>query len=610
MIKTEPLSDNVWQINVEGQTLPTLQISDVHIDSIHCKRDILKSHMDEIVKAGGLIFIYGDLLDVMASYGDRRLRREYVDPQFIVKGRSYLDMVVEYAIKFLKPYSQNIAFISYGNHECYHPDTEVLTAGGWKNIKDVTQNDLVATFDESKIFYDNPTNTVSKKVESLYKLTGQHSCQYVSPKHRVVLNDMSVVNAEDIHSLKDKDLPYGMKLDSDVQFNDDIVRLITCVVMDGTIVDRSKYGNTDAKRIQFKISKPEKITYIRSVLDRLNVKYTFKKATKSKTNKLQPYYIRIYGDYARTIFDMVGSDKQLPEEFVNLSGSNFDAFIDALENTDAHRPNGNSISWSTTSKNELDLVQVMCIHNGWHCSTRYDDNRSGFGKGKRQYVAYISEDITKNKDVSIDKYEYSGLVYCLSMPNGRFITRYNGKVAYSGNCTIQKFHDTDPLRRIVYSLNQDDKTNIALGSYSGWVFLRFNVGRKAIIQKIHYHHGFGGNAKRSKGMLDVQIEAMKYPDADILVRGHTHQKWYDPSTTRMRVTQKGRIYKDKIKYIQSGSYVDGIADGKGGWAVEKNFVPTDIGGWFVDFSYYRYEKNGHDHEGIKSTVVETPVEEF
>jgi len=131
-------------------------------------------------------------------------------------------------------------------------------------------------------------------------------------------------------------------------------------------------------------------------------------------------------------------------------------------------------------------------------------------------------------------------------------------------------------------------------------------GGTSTVCNIHYHHGFGGSAKRSKGMLDVQIEAMKYPDAHILVRGHTHQKWYDPSTARMRVTRNGKIYKDKIKYIQSGSYVDGIGAGKAGWAVEKNFNPTDIGGWFVDFKY----KKSNDTQVIITQVIETPVETF
>lgn len=290
----EELSENVHLFefhNVKStDVVPTLFCSDIHLDSIGCKRDILKRHFDEIKEANGLIFIFGDLLDVMGSYGDRRLQREDIDPIFIQHGRTYLDLVAEFTIDFLKPYAKNIALISYGNHEK----------------------------------------------------------------------------------------------------------------------------------------------------------------------------------------------------------------------------------------------------------------------------------------------------------------------------TINKFHNHDILRSIVWALNLNQGVNIQLGAYSGWVFLRLKNGQASQIQKIHYHHGFGGSAKRSKGMLDVQIEAMKYPDANILVRGHTHQKWFDPSTARMRVTAKGRIYKDKIKYIQSGSYVDGIGAGKSGWPVEKNFNPTDIGGWFVDFKL----KKSNADQYIISQIIETPVETF
>lgn len=293
-LHVEELSENVhlfeYQNVRSSELVSTLFCSDIHLDSIGCKRNILKKHFDEIKDANGLIFIFGDLLDVMGSYGDRRLQREDIDPQFIQHGRTYLDLVAEYTINFLKPYAKNIALISYGNHEK----------------------------------------------------------------------------------------------------------------------------------------------------------------------------------------------------------------------------------------------------------------------------------------------------------------------------TINKFHNHDILRSIVWALNLEEGVNIQLGAYSGWVFLRMRNKRTSQVCKIHYHHGFGGNAKRSKGMLDVQIEAMKYPDANILVRGHTHQKWYDPSTARMRVTPNGRIYKDKIKYIQSGSYVDGIGAGKSGWAVEKNFNPTDIGGWFVDFKL----KKSNAEQSIITQIIETPVEFF
>lgn len=289
----EPKASNVhfYKFKLRSQsTLSTLFCSDIHLDSIHCKREILKRHFDEIKRNDGLIFIFGDLFDVMASFGDKRLQREGVDPQFIQKGRTYLDLVREHAIEFLKPYAEHIAFISPGNHEK----------------------------------------------------------------------------------------------------------------------------------------------------------------------------------------------------------------------------------------------------------------------------------------------------------------------------TIEKYHNTDMLRNVIYTLNQDHKVNIQYGGYSGWIRLQFDMGNKHIVSSmIHYHHGFGGNAKRSKGMLDVQLEVMKYPDADILVRGHTHQKWYDPSTARVRLTPYGKVYKDKCRYIQSGSYVDGIGDGQAGWPIEKNFMPTDIGGWYVNFMPVQ-----GGVARLETTVYETQVDSF
>lgn len=272
----EELTDNVHRFQIPcdyTDLIPTLMISDVHYDSIKCKRELLEKHLDKIVEQDGLIFIYGDWFDIMATYGDKRMKREGVDSRYIVRGRSYLDVVIEDSIEFLSPYAENIALISAGNHET----------------------------------------------------------------------------------------------------------------------------------------------------------------------------------------------------------------------------------------------------------------------------------------------------------------------------AIQKHCDTDPIFRLVTGLNRDNGTNIQIGAYSGYILMDFankNGSRRS--KKIHYHHGFGGNAKRSKGMLDVQIEVMKYPDADLLCRGHDHQKWYDPSTTRFRVDPRtGQISKDSVGYLKTGSYKDGLEEGKHGWEVEKNFLPTKMGGWFVNFEYHR-----------------------
>ena len=259
-------------------TFHYLLCSDLHLDSIHCERDLIKKHFDAVKVKNGKIFIFGDILDVMATYGDRRMMREDIDPMFIARGRSYLDLIIEYAIEFLMPYRDNIFMISKGNHET----------------------------------------------------------------------------------------------------------------------------------------------------------------------------------------------------------------------------------------------------------------------------------------------------------------------------VIEKYHNTDPISRIIHGLGG----NIYQGGYKGWVFFQYKMGKTTNTHRMHYHHGFGGNAARSKGILAVQMEAMRYPDAHTLVRGHTHQKWHDPSTTSERVHETGRIYTSSMDYLQLGSYKNGALS-DGGWEVEKNFMPTKMGGWFME---HRVHKLKELH--ITSTISE------
>lgn len=91
-----------------------LQISDVHYDSVTCDRNLLTKHLKEAEKREAIVFINGDLFDLMQGKWDPRggysgLRQEY-------KHSDYLDRVVtdtaEYLAKFKVPY-----IIGLGNHE-------------------------------------------------------------------------------------------------------------------------------------------------------------------------------------------------------------------------------------------------------------------------------------------------------------------------------------------------------------------------------------------------------------------------------------------------------------------------------------------------------------
>jgi hypothetical protein len=163
--------------------------------------------------------------------------------------------------------------------------------------------------------------------------------------------------------------------------------------MDGTVVDHSKYvKNSIKRRIQFKLSKEQKIKSLIVLLEELGISFTFGPATMSEHNVLQPYYIRIYGDDARRLFDVVGQNKQMPEAWKDLEKTDFIDVLETIKETDGYTPHRKTY-WATTNKEYYDLILFLLKkHNIYFKEHNPNSRKSGFTEGKKQY--YLSFDIT------------------------------------------------------------------------------------------------------------------------------------------------------------------------------------------------------------------------
>lgn len=171
-----------------------------------------------------------------------------------------------------------------------------------------------------------------------------------------------------------------------------------------------------------------------------------------------------------------------------------------------------------------------------------------------------------------------------------FFTPYkdNMKFVSYGNheTAINRHNEFDILQRFATALEMET------GTYEGYVKFMMNAKRAATIL-LKYHHGYGG-AKRSKGILDSQLFAFLYPDADICVRGHNHYKFLD-TNSRERVSNRGRSTKSKQYYVNLGTYKD--KDPGMGWETEKGFYPPTLGGWWMDI-----ELKANDGGGIAPKI--------
>ena len=148
---------------------------------------------------------------------------------------------------------------------------------------------------------------------------------------------------------------------------------------------------------------------------------------------------------------------------------------------------------------------------------------------------------------------------------------------------ISKLLHTDPTDRLAELLRHNGIT-VATGGYSGWFVYKFEQHNKRFSFIQHYHHGSGGNAPRSKGILSADIDQKKFPDADIITRGHDHQKWHLPTTVQ-RLSHNYEPQDKTVHHVRTGSYKM-LGDGFAGWAVEKGFDRPRLGGWWMTISLY------------------------
>ena len=116
-------------INLKGAKQSFLLMSDIHLDSKKCDRNLFKKHLDYAKNKGSGILIFGDLMDLMQGKNDKRGSKSSIRKEYLLA--PYFDAVVQDATEFLLPYADNIKLITYGNHETAiirHNETDALNS--------------------------------------------------------------------------------------------------------------------------------------------------------------------------------------------------------------------------------------------------------------------------------------------------------------------------------------------------------------------------------------------------------------------------------------------------------------------------------------------------
>ncbi|VEF05485.1 hypothetical protein [Streptococcus equi] len=174
--------------------------------------------------------------------------------------------------------------------------------------------------------------------------------------------------------------------------------------------------------LRFHFSKQRKIDRCKTLLRRAEIPFVEKK---NKTSTTISVPVRSLPIWLRTFRDKVFGNWMIDE--------NPDIIFDELPNWDGYYASNNTIQYTTTIKQNADIIQALAHLSGRAAlvSKKHEDVENW----KTAYIVNIwlspkNQHEVKDKTTLVD---YQGKVYCASTPTGFFIVRRNGKVWVTGN---------------------------------------------------------------------------------------------------------------------------------------------------------------------------------
>lgn len=159
--------------------------------------------------------------------------------------------------------------------------------------------------------------------------------------------------------------------------------------------------------------------------------------------------------------------------------------------------------------------------------------------------------------------------------------------------SIRINHETDLIERLCALTNRAG-ASIWHGGFGGWVVFRFrpdNETKGGSWQSVnlHYDHGYGGGGPVTRDVIQAQRRAVYLPDADIVLSGHTHDKWI-MSHVRARLSAKGVPYLSEQVCAKIPTYKEEYGAGAAGWHCRRGAPPKPTGGLWIRWFWSSREK--------------------
>lgn len=371
--------------------------------------------------------------------------------------------------------------ISGDKFTCYDDSHEVLTMDGWINIKDITEKHRVASLNNNKLVYQNPTETQTYDYEGdMYLVESNQVSLCVTPNHRMWVrtrtgkfkaelaekilhqrrcykknvDDIEVDKNTDYFDYDDNGNITHFKIEDEKYEINNWVTFFGIWLAEGCIHKQNNYVVFAAHKQRVK----DELELIAT-----NLEWTYNK----QRDHPNAEHRDIWNLLNKKIYKLLepiskgSTNKYLPEWVWSLPMDLCRKLIDGMMLGDGHTMENGTRRYDTSSKKLADGFQRLCLHAGYstnliikyeagHCS---QEIKSGKSKGmiikstcdayrmtiiETQLEPLVNKNIKKKDGIVTDNHDnmqyYKGKVYCCTVPGeGVMVIRRDGYMCLSGN---------------------------------------------------------------------------------------------------------------------------------------------------------------------------------
>lgn len=404
-----------------------------------------------------------DVMDALESLGYKRDGTEYMYSG-ITGDRIHHDF-------FIGPtYYERLRHLVMDKMHCLDvAETSVLTKRGWKKYGEFKKKDKLATLEDGKLVYRNPTEIFSYPdfEGKMYHISNSSIDLNVTMKHRMWVSKLYGRKQEwqdhDFEYAKDivgkqrrykKDAEwecpdYQFKLPkytngNNKLFEENEVDMNSWISFFGIWMAEG-WANKKRGRVDFAVHKQRVKDALYPALDKMNYNYKISDDYLSITNgQLTDYMAKL---------SLGAPNKYLPEWCFELSKEQSQLLVHSMQLGDGYFCKETTESWYSTASTVLaDDFQRLCLHAGYaankhlhieagsntveirgkEVTNNYDIWRISVMKTKT--CPGVNHGHIKTQDVQEEKvYDYKGAVFCVEVPSGVFMIRRNGKTCWTGN---------------------------------------------------------------------------------------------------------------------------------------------------------------------------------